>query len=373
MKRILIIAVLLCHALSGCSWMDGSYHYVAPHDVSAESDNDSIVTAGNFGEIRAALEKMVVSGKEAGLIYIKNTDQAAFSSEMERARTYIMTTFPYGAYAVEDLTFEVGTSGGVPAASVEITYLRSRSEIQRIGTVKNMAEVLDLVDQALDEMSTGIVIMVEQYAQQDFARHIQEYAELHPERIMEIPQISEGTYPSNSSRRILELKFTYQSTAETLRQMRSQVKPVFDAAKLYVSADGNDTQKYTQLFAFLMERYEYKISTSLTPAYSLLRHGVGDSKTFALVYAAMCRSVGLDCEVVTGTRDGEPWYWNIICTDGNYSHLDLLLSSENNEFMPMSDDRMIGYVWDYSGYPACPATESEELPEETEETQAAEN
>ena len=59
MKRILIIAVLLCHALSGCSWMDGSYHYVAPHDVSAESDNDSIVTAGNFGEIRAA-----VLGKE---------------------------------------------------------------------------------------------------------------------------------------------------------------------------------------------------------------------------------------------------------------------------------------------------------------------
>ena len=44
-----------------------------------------------------------------------------------------------------------------------------------------------------------------------------------------------------------------------------------------------------------MERYDYRIETSITPAYSLLRHGVGDSRAFAVVYAAMCQQAGLEC------------------------------------------------------------------------------
>ena len=72
------------------------------------------------------------------------------------------------------------------------------------------------------------------------------------------------------------------------------MKPVFESAVLYVSGDGAEKQKFSQLYAFLMERFDYKVETSITPAYSLLRHGVGDSRAFATVYAAMCRLAGLE-------------------------------------------------------------------------------
>ena len=135
--------------------------------------------------------------------------------------------------------------------------------------------------------------------------------------------------------------------------MQSQVKPVFDSAALYVCGEGSENQKFSQLYAFLMERFDYKVETSITPSYSLLRHGVGDSRAFATVYAAMCRAAGLECIVVTGTRSGEPWSWNIICEDGYYWHVDLLHSNEGGRFRKVLDADMEGYVWDYSAYPLC--------------------
>ena len=124
-----------------------------------------------------------------------------------------------------------------------------------------------------------------------------------------------------------------------------------------------------------MERNEYEISTSITPAYSLLRHGVGDSKAFATVYAAMCRAADLDCLVVSGTRDGEPWTWNMICQDDVFYHIDLVRSNHEGELVLNYEKDMEGYVWDYSAYPVSeppavvtpPAQTAEETTEPDEE------
>ena len=190
---------------------------------------------------------------------------------------------------------------------------------------------------------------------------------------MEIPQLSEGIYGTGEGR-VVELNFTYQNSRESLRQMRNQVEAIFDAAEVYVSGDGADYLKLTQLYGFLMERFDYQVETSITPAYSLLRHGVGDSKAFAVVYAAMCHQAGLECYVVTGTRNGEPWYWNIVCSDGDSFHVDLLRCREFGGFRRFSDRDMNGYVWDYSAYPECGGGQSQQteqiIPEETKANEA---
>lgn len=115
-----------------------------------------------------------------------------------------------------------------------------------------------------------------------------------------------------------------------------------------------------------MERFDYKQDTSLTPAYSLLCHGVGDSRAFATVYAAMCRGAGLECTVVTGTRDGVPYTWNIVQDNGQYYHVDLLRCHVTGQFKQTRDWEMNGYVWDYSAYPACGGWQAPAAAEETE-------
>ena len=368
-KKGICFILVLCLCLSGCSWMGGSYVSVEPHlEHNVQTVTDGI-TAANYVQLVTVLEDIIQSGTESATIHVPQYNQALVAGNMEKAVRYVMNAYPIGAYAVESIKYEIGTKGGRPAIAVQIGYLHSRVELRSIRYVNGMTEAEAVIEEALRNCGPGVVMMVENFKDTDFAQMVTDYAETYPQSVMEIPQVTAGIYPETGLNRVVELTFTYQTSRETLRQMQSQVAPVFDAAALYVSGEGADAQKYAQLYAFLIERFDYEITTSITPTYSLLRHGVGDNRAFALVYAAMCRVAGLECMTVTGTRDGEPWCWNIVLDNDRYFHVDLLRCNDLGGFREFTDAEMNGYVWDYSAYPACnPMTTAvEQLPEGTEE------
>jgi len=143
--------------------------------------------------------------------------------------------------------------------------------------------------------------------------------------------------------------------------MQNQVKMLFDQAVDSVRTLETPMEKYEGLYRFLVDLNEsYRQEPSITPAYSLLLNGVGDSKAFARMYTSLCREAELECVTVTGTRDGEPWYWNIMECDGLYYHVDLTTCLENGSFFTAFDGDMTGYVWDYTAYPVCSEPESPE-------------
>ena len=366
--KILCLTAALCLVLTGCGgWLDGSYVSVTPHREQRQTAQTDVISASNYLELLEALEDIIAAGTEVAAINVADYPEHTIEHGMERAVQYVMESDPVGSYAVEDILYELGTSSGMPAVSVSITYLHNRSEIQRIRNAADMETAEAVIADALEGYDASIVLLVEAYTTRDFTQFVQDYAEMHPQTVMETPQVTESVFGTGRSR-VVELIFTYQTSRDSLRRMQSQVQPVFDSAPLYVSGDGEDRQKFSQLYAFLMERFDYKIETSITPAYSLLRHGVGDSRAFATVYAAMCRSAGLECMTVTGTRSGEPWTWNIVLDDGHYYHVDLLRSSEQGKYREFTDNEMGSYVWDYSDYPACDGA----AVMETEETEVVE-
>lgn len=355
-RKLGALGLTLCLLLTGCGWMDISYSSVTPHQGQKQTQQLATVSASSYLDLMEALENMIRAGSESSVINVADYPPDSVESGMAVAVRYAMESYPIGAYAVESIDYELGANGGLPAVSVTIAYRRSRTELQMIRQVSGMAEAEAAVDKALESYAAGVVLLVEQYSSEDFSQMVRDYGEAYPEKVMEIPQVTAAVHGVGVSR-VVELTFTYQTSRDSLRQMQSQVKPVFDAAALYVSGDGAEKQKFSQLYAFLMERFDYKIETSITPAYSLLRHGVGDSRAFATVYAAMCRAAGLECMTVTGTHSGEPWTWNIVLDNGQYFHVDLLRSSEAGGFREFTDREMPGYVWDYSAYPKCPEIE----------------
>ena len=347
MKR-LIPLLALCALLCGCdSVFDGSYHSRTFHEEQG-SHNQSTITATDIETLRIVMEDLVSSGTLNAVINVTDFDTDAVKSAMGAVSDYICTAYPLGAWAVDDLTYEIGDSGNMHAISVNITYLHSRAQIRRVQTVADVKAAEAAIGQALSNCETDLVLLVEQYKKTDFTQMVSDFADENPNQVMEMPQVLAGIYPDSGTSRVVELNFTYQTSREALRNMQNQVQPVFSAARLYVSGDGSDLQKFTQLYSFLMERFEYTQETSITPSYSLLRHGVGDSRAFATVYAAMCRRADLPCLVITGTRNGEPWTWNMVCDEGRYYHVDLLHSTG---FTELTDEQMDGYVWDYSAYP----------------------
>lgn len=370
-QKILLLTLAVSLLLGGCSWANQSFVSVEPHKEQRQTLQTDVIMASNYTELMGALEEMILSGTEVAAIKVPDYPESDLERDMNWIVRHCMNNDPVGAYAVSEILYELGSSSGVPAVSVSIVYHHNRSEIQRIRRASDTQAAQRIVAEALKGYLPGVVILVKNYENRDFTQFVQDYAEENPQVVMEIPQVSQNSYGTGRDR-VLELIFTYQTSRDSLRRMQSQVKPVFDAAALYVSSEGEDFQKYSQLYGFLMERFDYKFETSITPAYSLLHHGVGDSRAFSTVYAALCRSAGLTCISVTGTRSGEPWNWNIILDNGTYYHVDLLRSDHSGTFGKYTDDEMDNYVWDYSGYPACveipdaEQTEPEQVPQETE-------
>ena len=351
-KQLLPLFLAVSLLLSGCSWPNGSYVSVTPHREPKQNVQATVISADDYLDLIDVLVELIASGTESAAIDVSSYPANAVKSGMAVAIRYAMENDPVGAYAVEEIHYEQGSSGGQPAVAVQILYRHNRNQIRQIYSLQKMEDAEAVVAQALANYDSGVVMLVEEYSQKDFQLFAEDYAEENPQLVMELPQVVTGTYGTGKSR-VLELNFTYKNARDDLRQMQDQVKPVFDSATLYVSGDGSDYQKYSQLYAFLMERFDYTLETSITPTYSLLRHGVGDSRAFAVVYAAMCRTADLECAVVTGTKSGEPWSWNMVMDNGRYYHVDLLGSNLTGRFTEMTDAQMHGYVWDYSAYPEC--------------------
>lgn len=369
MKRILCVSVALCLLLCGCDSLFGDgYVSTTPHKEQIVENDTEELTVSRYSQLHRALADLIEAGTESAVIYVTEYDADQLEPDMEKAVAKVLEENPIAAYAVEEVHYELGTNGGKAAVAVDISYLHGRYELRRLQRYDSVESATAAITEALDNCDTGVVFLIEKYTVKDFSQLVDDYAEENPQSVMEAPEVSANIYPESGSSRVVELKFSYQTSRESLRNMQSQVQTVFASARLYVSGDSEDHEKLSQLYSFLMERYEYKIETSITPAYSLLRHGVGDCQAFAQVYAAMCRNAGLECQVVSGTRAGEAWYWNIVRDADAWYHVDLLCQ-DGAGFRELGDEEMEGYVWDFSAYPACgaPAVEETTGPAETEE------
>lgn len=351
MKRVVITGILLlCLCLSGCSGIfDGSYLSVEPHESFPETTPGKAPAATNYAQLYKVLISLMENGTTESVITVAGYSKETLDEDMRLAVDTALTQHPIGAYAVDDVTYELGKSGGRQALAVKIRYVHDRAEIKRIKQVSEMEDARKMITKALAQCEPGLVLRIDHYREADFAQVVEDYGLANPQIVMEIPRVNVNCYPETGTERVLEIRFTYQTSRDSLKDMQEQVQSVFTSASLYVNTEAAPLEKYTQLSAFLMERYDYTYETSITPTYSLLRHGVGDSRAFATVYGAMCRQVELECLVVSGTCNGESRYWNIVRVNDVYYHLDLLAG----DFRLRSDGEMTGYVWDYSGYPRC--------------------
>ena len=343
-----LVAALL---LTGCSWMDGSYVSVTPHQVGLGQTGEGTVHAvRNYAELRGALIGMIDSGAERALFSLAEYPREEVPEDLQRAVAYAREIYPVGAYAVESIDYNFGTGLGASALSVDITYRRSRAKIESIRTVRWISGAKKEVEDALDQIADSLVLQIAGYQETDFGAIILGYAQRNPDRVMEVPGVSVRIFPDRGETRVVELSFHYRTDRNELCAMREQVEPVFSSAALYVTGTAGEQTKFSQLHAFLMERMDYTIESTITPAYSLLCQGVGDSRAFAQIYAAMCSRIGLEARVVSGKCGGELRWWNLVRIDGRWYHLDLLA---DQQFVLLTDGQMGEYEWDREAYPAA--------------------
>ena len=351
MKRITVLLLILCLLLSGCSnWTKGSYSSVKPHKEPFDQQDRPAVDVSDYKELFSTLQSLVVSGGESGILSTRYETEEEARADMEKAISELCQNDPFAAYAVEKISYSFGTSGSRNAIRIQIAYLPNRVKPDKIRKVQTLDQVQQIVFGSMNACDANVVLYFDSPEDVDYAQMVEDYALTYPQKVMEIPEVTVSLYPEQAQQQVVELKFTYQTSRAELRTMQNKVAPVFSSAMQYATGEFSEEEKAARLYTFLMERYEYNIQTSITPAYSLLLYGVGDHRAFAMVYAAMCRQSGLDCRMVTGTREGTRWVWNAVNIGGEYFYIDLLQTGDGG-FRLHTQQEMENYVWDYSAYP----------------------
>ena len=362
MKRCAIALLLICSlALSGCDMgYDRGFVWEQSHPMPDATDIGNNISVKDYDTLYAALRNAVEEGSKQLTLTVNLYDRDSVEMDLSRAIEYLRSNNPVAAYALQDVAWELGSIGGEQVLVLQMQYLHDQNHIDKMKTVHDMDSAKEAITAALASCDYGIVLRITQYEDTHFIQIVEDYATAFPQIVMETPQVAVSIYPDSGNDRVLELKFSYQTSREILRSMQAQVTTVVDATVNLVSVTMQQRGKYTQMYALLMERFQdYTLDPSITPAYSLLVYGVGDGRACATVYAAMCRQAGMDCRTVVGTRNGELRYWNIVHIDGVYYHVDLLNSKEEGQFREMADEEMVGYVWDYSAYPVCGVTNAD--------------
>ena len=351
MKKAVAMLMALCLLLSGCSsWMNGSYSAVTPHTEPANQKEKPVINVSDGVQLKKALITLVDSSADNGVIYLDGYQGESLADDLKAIVEDVCKNHPFAVYAVEKITYEIGALSGKNAISVHIAYLQNRQYKDKIRRVESQEQIEELILQRLEACETGVVLISDGQEAVDFNQLVADCALENPQLVMETPVVTVNYYPEEGKEQIIEVKFTYRSNREELRTLQNKVAPIFQSAAQHVTGAWAEEEKAARLYTFLMDRFEYEIGTSTTPAYSLLLHGVGDHQAFATVYAAMCQQSGVDCRVVTGTRKGEPWVWNVLCIDGFYYYIDLLKCKESGGFKMYSQEKMTNYTWDASAY-----------------------
>ena len=371
MKRLLILCLLGCLLLTGCG-PSNSYLSVRPHTEAPTAQTEAVEEATtvvtNRTELRGAVLSFIRSWVEDGVLLVQDYE-GDIDADLGETMRYACQEEPIGAYAVDYADAELEGNATQGMIKIRIVFRRSAAEIASIVTVSDSGAATDMILEALENYETALTLRIRSYTEQDYTAMIYNYCLEHPEAMVAIPVISEAVYPQEGSTRILELHFDYAESRDELTRRQRTLNTILSSAASYVCKGSTAEERLTLLHRFLTNRFTYTYSTEVPqmPAYDLLCLGRANSLSFAIVVRAQCQTAGIDCLMVTGTRNGVPHYWNIVTLDGVYYHLDLQRAVEQGEteLQLFAQPDVLweeGYAWDAAAYPANPEPEPTEPP-----------
>ena len=363
MKKIQLTALTLalCMAFSACSrFVPSSYTRVSAHSqTKSEQMDTNVVNVDDYAGLRRAIRDFVRGGVEHGVIRVQQYT-GTLEDDLAAAAYSVAREDPAGAYAVDYMTHECTLIVSYYEIHVDITFRKTLTPLSQIPYVSVLSDLERRLHEAMDGYDAVLTIYAGYDQEPDYAALAQDYYEQNLGRLMALPQITVESYPQGGKPRIVELTMHYPESSRTLESMAQQVSDTVSAASVYVRFRESAWEKLQLLYSYLTERFTYTEEQTQTPVYSLLYEGYATSWSMAQCWALLCQEAGLECQVVKGLRGSADYWWNEVCLDGTWYHMDLMQDVMDQSGLRLRyDEDMTGYYWDVEAYPACPAPEEE--------------
>ncbi len=364
MRRKLLISLTALMVLLLCCGCASPFEEEYYHEEDFSGDlgvrSGTATEISNYNMLKTALTNLIILHEEHGEFSF--VDYSGRPSEDLAAACFeIRTTNPLGAYAVDTLTYDTNRVVSYYVADIYLTYKRTAKEIQDIQYCNAQSDVDERLFAAVDSYRPEIVIRIfspavdENYILKTLHRH---YFDDPVTTVFE-PKIEVESFPSEGENRVYDIHIDYSAPAIRLLPMSLALDgKLHDAVAALTQTE--QPQLALEAAAYLSSHCGEPSDKTLyaSTAYGAYMNQQADSKGFALAYSALCQRLGIECTVVEGsigTMGAEPHFWNMICLDGDYYHVDVSAFAKNpaGTFL-LSDDRIWGtYIWDTDEYPVC--------------------
>ncbi|MBQ9980312.1 MAG: hypothetical protein IJP23_04565 [Oscillospiraceae bacterium] len=372
-KRVLLCAMVavMLFGMAGCGLLEKEYYAEKPHVQQYQPvAGSNALQAENFEGLKDAVLSFVWDMDTSGTVqlgeYIGN-----ITEDLATLRTYIMRQDAIGAYSVEDIVFYVNRIVSHYEVTFEIQYRRTVMEMARIVSVADSDEAYGELVRAMKAHDENLVMKLSYF--EGWEDGIEDYcAEIYysdPENAFFIPVITWDVYPEVGTQRIIHINFDHFLTGESYRRYREMTMEaageVLDNS-ITTKLEGSVLRQRAALYdfyAYLYENVDFNMDAMQQPeeyddrttsiagtAFGALVNKNATGEGVAMAYKLLCDQVNIECMVVRGRRDAFDHFWNIVCVDGVYYHVDATLE----DGCLLSDEEMPGnYIWSRETYPAC--------------------
>lgn len=366
MRKLIAVSLAMAMLLCGCgSLLQKEYVTVVPHTEQYEAVEDTdVLTVENFAGLKNAILSFVEAGMEYGVIRVSNYD-GDITEDVTSAAYEVARNDPLGAYAIDYLTHDYSRIVSYYELHFYITYRRSTEDIQAIKRVYNNNEAREEMTNLIAEVGETVALRYSYYNETDFDLLTKQIRESEPELDLGEPQVTAELYPESGVQRIAELNFSYSVPTEQLLEMRESMAEQVDDVNSAISAAASDELKAYRLFKWLTDHVQMEGAVEepaeeetqdafADTAYGALVQRKASPRGFAMAYLALCESMGIECQIVYGRRNGYDHYWNIIKLGEDYYHVDACSAAEYGfgGFL-LRDDDMVSYRWEREEYPEC--------------------
>lgn len=362
MKRALaaiLVLAALAAPLSGCaSIFDQEYLTIEDYADSTASPQQpqGTVAVQNYLELKLAINKLVTAHEERGSLDFSGYDGENIRDDLASACNDVRSETALAAYAVDYISYDLDRLVSYYEAEVFIYYLHTAEELDAIVSTSTVSGLNDAISAALDEMSTGLVVMVNASGagEAEVAQYVTEAYFADPLSCVNRPVADVTMYTGGGLQRIYEISIDYGASSPTLNSRKDILEGDLEELAARVTAQGS-AYRALQAATVIMEscRSDAEAGNTFWDAVHL---GAANSEGMALAFKALCDKVGVECLVVSGRLDRAEHYWNIITVDGASYHVDVSAAAElglAGTFLISDSDMWGHYWWDNERYPQC--------------------
>ena len=352
---LLTAAVLL---LTGCSAvLDREYFSVQPHNAAPLDEEDpSVLRANNYQELVNALMYLVAEGQESGTVrlYLDEKKQADF---LASARAEVAEEDPLGAYAVEEIDYQVHSLPDYAQVAFSIRYRRTQEQIASIVSVNGAAAIRGELKAAMAAFAPSCTLRLGYFDQDEgYIRTLARQAYYDdPISALDFPELEVEMCPDHGRQRIVELSMTYHLTPDQLNARKDEVLEALIKLQRAVPFSAN-RKDIRPIAAMIRRRVSFDPGIQHSTPWHALTLGRANSEGTALTFAALCQKLDIPCRVADGQKHGQPHFWNVVQTQEGWRHLDLTEPVERPPLrldVQMADE---GYSWQEDFLPRCTYT-----------------